>query len=291
MNSELHWQADADCGVLGRARTARGSASGRICNGARGLAEYGFWRRTVLCRLIVAPMLTTRRSFLLAAAASAFWPGVARGKPGRVLLVGDSMIAGAFGLYLEQHLRKAVGHEVERRGKSSSGLARPDFFDWLEEGERLRTKFSPDAVVVMFGGNDGQGLYMGRGAEPKWIRWHEDGWTEEYRRRVNAFADVMTANGEQIFWVGMPVMKPTKLNARVDHMNTIYRAEMAIRPHAEFVDVWRLLAGPDGGYAHELEVAGKRVRIRASDGVHLSGAGAKVLVEHVAGRISRRMDA
>ncbi len=208
-------------------------------------------------------------------------PRTAHAKPPRILLLGDSMIAGGFGLFLERALTKHDGCEVQRHGKSSTGLARPDFYDWIEEGAKAYEAFKPDAVVCMFGGNDGQGLYMGRKADPEWIRYEEPGWTPEYRRRVNAFADAVTPNGEYLFWIGMPQMKLDKLHERVKHMNLIYRGEMAIRPNALFVDIWRVLADETGKYADKLEIAGKRVRVRTGDGVHLTVDGSHFLVSHV----------
>ncbi len=199
----------------------------------------------------------------------------------RMLLIGDSMIAGGFGLYLAQDLERDHGILVERHGKSSTGLARPDFYDWVEVGAELVDAHKPDVVACMFGGNDGQGLYMGRKADPKWIRYEEEGWTAEYRRRVNAFADAVTPQGQHLLWIGMPVMKPSKLHGRVSHMNTIYRAEMAIRPQATFIDIWRTLAKADGGYTDHIEVEGKRARVRAGDGVHMSRTGAHYLADYV----------
>lgn len=238
----------------------------------------------------------TRRHFVLslvggvAVAGTSLLPRRAHASPKKILIVGDSMIAGAVGMYLEKRLRKTHGFSVLRAGKSSTGLSRPDFYDWVEVGAKLRESFSPDAVVVMFGGNDGQGLYMGRGADPKWIRYpDQDPWTDEYRRRVDVFADTMTADGAKIFWIGMPVMKPTKLHERMRHLNRIYRAQMAIRPGAEFIDIWRTLAGPEGEYADALELDGKRVRVRAHDGVHVAGPGASVLVDRIAPIIVAQM--
>jgi hypothetical protein len=204
----------------------------------------------------------------------------------KVSILGDSMIAGGFGLYLEQALEKKQGHAVARHGKSSTGLARPDFYDWIKQGRHERESQHPDAVVVMFGGNDGQGLWMGKKAEPKWIRYEEENWTPEYRRRVNAFADTVTGGGETLIWIGMPVMRPSKLHKRVGHMNDIYRAEMAIRPRAHFVDIWPLLADAAGKYTDHVKIEGKRVRVRAQDGVHLSRSGAHHLVGQVAPKIA-----
>lgn len=205
----------------------------------------------------------------------------------KILIVGDSMIAGGFGLFLARTLAKDHGYAVHRHGKSSTGLARPDFFDWIREAKRLvKEQFQPDVSVVMFGGNDVQGLYMGKG---EWIRWNEPGWAEEYAKRVNAFCDVLAPEGQRIYWVGMPVMRPAKFHHRVQRVNTIFRAEMAIRKGATFVDTWDVLADDNGEYADRIvlhppedpEARAKRVRVRAGDGIHLSVAGAHHLKDHV----------
>jgi hypothetical protein len=200
----------------------------------------------------------------------------------KILIVGDSMIAGGLGLFLENGLRKVHGHEVRRKGKSSTGLARPDFFSWPKEAQAQLASFTPDAVVAMFGGNDVQGLYMGKGA---WVTWPEPEWPVEYARRVNAFADLVAPDGRPLFWIGMPVMRPEKFHVRVQRVNTIYRAEMAIRPGARFIDIWRLLADADGNYSDRIDIdglpGGKTERVRAGDGIHLSVAGAHRVEAHV----------
>lgn len=200
----------------------------------------------------------------------------------KILIVGDSMIAGAIGLFLERGLRDEHGYQVRRKGKSSTGLARPDFFSWPEEAKAQVLAFQPDVAVAMFGGNDVQGLRM---PDRGWIRWPEPGWGEEYARRVNAFADIVAPGGRPLFWIGMPVMRPEKFHVRVQRVNTIYRAEMAIRPGARFVDIWRLLADPEGAYADRLDEdgapGGKTVRVRAGDGIHLSVEGARRVAAYV----------
>jgi hypothetical protein len=198
------------------------------------------------------------------------------------------MIAGGFGVFLERDLRKEHGYDVARRGKSSTGLARPDFFNWIKEAQRLVDARRPDVSVVMFGGNDVQGLYMGKGT---WIRWHEPEWKQEYARRIGTLCDILAPSGEPIYWVGLPIMRPDRFRQRVQRVNTIYRAEMAIRKGGTFLDTWDILADEDGEYADRiaLEPASpeqeserrKRVRVRAGDGIHLSPAGAHHLKAHV----------
>ena len=47
--------------------------------------------------------------------------------------------------------------------KVSSGLARPDFFDWPAEIDAKLPEVDPDIVVATFGGNDAQGLSVANG--------------------------------------------------------------------------------------------------------------------------------
>jgi uncharacterized protein len=230
-----------------------------------------------------------RRHFLTmtgAAALAAGVPGRARaaGKP-KILIVGDSMIAGGFGIFLARDLAKEHGYPVHRHGKTSSGLARPDFYDWMKHAESLVKQHTPDACVVMFGGNDVQGLYMGKG---EWIVWQDPQWSAEYARRVVAFSDIIAPSGQTIFWVGMPVMRPPKFHARVQRVNKIFRAEMAIRKNAHFIDAWPVLADENGEYADRIHLEppqegkpSKKVRVRAGDGIHLSVRGAEHLKDHV----------
>jgi len=245
----------------------------------------------------VRTTLSSRRQFLAAAAAvvptilpSRSWAtptivddAAADPKPS-VLIVGDSMIAGGFGLYLANEM-KAQGFATRRHGKSSTGLARPDFYDWPKQVKRMVREEPPDASIVMFGGNDVQGLYMGRG---EWIRWPDEGWSAEYARRVDAFSDILAPHGESLYWIGLPTMRPEPFRERVQRVNEIYRERMTEREGASFIDVWNVLANEDGEYADRIylepEQEGARrtkVRVRASDGIHLSRAGAQRLTDHV----------
>jgi hypothetical protein len=235
-------------------------------------------------------MELTRRAFSLGALSLSASPLAraaaaeeAKATGPKILLAGDSMIAGGLGMFLERALRKTHGYDVARRGRSSSGMARPDFFNWTKEANALVAERKPDATLLMFGGNDVQGLYMGKG---EWIRWGEAGWNEEYARRVNALADIFAPDEQQLFWVGLPIMRPEKFRNRCKLVNTIFRAEMALRRNALFIDTWDLLTDDEGNYVDTMMVkvsddaAPKEMRVRAHDGIHLSGDGAGVVKRH-----------
>src|SRR5690606_32465698 len=68
----------------------------------------------------------------------------------RALLIGSSSVNGAVGRTLERELGER-GVTLVRRARSSSGFARPDFFDWEEEIGRLGP-FDRYAVVIIYAG-------------------------------------------------------------------------------------------------------------------------------------------
>lgn len=226
--------------------------------------------------------LSRRRALalLVGAPALALLPRPARAGAPRILMIGSSTMAGGFGLYLGQDLEREHGCVIDRQGKPSTGLARPDFHDWVEAGAAARAAFRPDVVLCLFGGNDGQGLYMGRRATEEWIRWGEPGWMPEYRRRINAFADAVAPTTERLIWIGMQQVRAQQLRERVQLMNQAFESEMALRPNARYVDTWTALSD-DGKYSDHMTVAGKRCRVRTGDGVHVSPSGAHVLADYV----------
>ena len=237
--------------------------------------------------------MPTRRRFLSTLAAAplaAAVPRSARAEGKTILMIGSSMMAGGFGLYLGQDLAREFGCTIDRRGKASSGLARPDFHDWIREGRKAREESNADLVVVIFGGNDGQGLWMGDKVSPPWIRYGEPGWIPEYRRRVNHFADAVAPDHQRLFWIGMPQVRAEKLCKRVGEMNVVYESEMAFRPNARFISTWQAMT-VRGKYSDHMIVDGSRWRVRAPDGVHVSPTGAHVLADYVRPAIAEALRA
>ncbi|PRQ10228.1 SGNH/GDSL hydrolase family protein [Enhygromyxa salina] len=231
-----------------------------------------------------------RRSFsigLSAALAAALLPRRAQAGAAKIMVLGGSTIHGALGKYIETALAEA-GFTTQRHAKSSSGLARPDFYDWPAAAKGYCQRFSPDAVVVMFGGNDGQGLFMGEGAKPQWTRWEDEGWKPEYRSRVEAFADAVAPNGEQIFWMGMPEMKSNKLDGRMKRMNGIYEAAMAARANGHYLSTRGLMPGVQG-YSEFAKIGGKEVRVRTEDGVHYTLHGAQIVADAIVPAVAKAL--
>lgn len=201
--------------------------------------------------------------------------------PARVLIVGDSD-AGTFGPYLQQLLRATGIVQTELDYKVSSGLARPDFYDWHAKLEQAVPAFDPDIVVVTFGGNDAQFLADRSGAsvapQPRPDA-DNSAWTAEYRNRVAQILDYLDADGRTVVWVGIPNHANPEVTFRMQYQDQAVKAEVAERPEIRFVDTWTRFAGRNGGFAEFVidPRDGEGKRVRASDGFHLNQVGAEIL--------------
>jgi uncharacterized protein len=201
--------------------------------------------------------------------------------PARVLIVGDSD-AGTFGPYLQQLLAETRVTETVLDYKVSSGLARPDFFDWHAELERIVPEFEPDIVVVTFGGNDGQFLADASGSSVVGqTRPDADNsaWTTEYRARVERVLDYLDADGRTVIWVGIPNHVDPDVRFRMQIQDEAVKAQVAEHPDVRFVDAWTRFAGRRGGFAEFVVDPrdGQGKPVRASDGFHLNRVGAEIL--------------
>ncbi|MET0144095.1 MAG: DUF459 domain-containing protein [Ilumatobacteraceae bacterium] len=206
--------------------------------------------------------------------------------PAKVLVVGDSD-AGTFGPYLKQIVDGTGVAETTVDYKVSSGLARPDFFDWPAHlGEELPAA-DPDIVVVTFGGNDGQGLSTSAGENPQ--EWNDpvgkqETWTAEYSRRVGEMMDLLAADGRTVIWVGIPNDDNPEVTARMKVQDDAVRAALATHPDVQFVDTWARFSSGNGGWAEYVidPRDGQGKDVRADDGFHLNQNGAEILALDIA---------
>ncbi len=187
----------------------------------------------------------------------------------RVLLVGDS-IGEDLGIGLGRLLDSKGTFLTRVDARLSTGLARPDYFDWPKQEDADIRSFHPDVVVAMFGGNDNQGLVVAR----EGYRFGSPDWTEVYAGRVAGIISEAASRGAAVVWVGMPPMKDQSFSGQMRTLNEVFRLEAARHAAVVYVDSWSLFAGPRGGYAPYLPDGSDREQmVRTSDGVHLTVAG------------------
>jgi hypothetical protein len=191
--------------------------------------------------------------------------------PLRLWVAGDSMTE-AFGPALVDGAEATGVVEADRDLTYSSGLTRPDFFDWYAASVTAIAEHDPEVIVVMLGANDAQGIVTATGP----ARFGTDPWIAEYRARVAALMDLLGADGRVVYWVGLPIMRSTAYGGRMQVLNGIYREEAERRAGPlRFIDTWALFTDANGGYNAYLPGAdGQPVLVRRTDGIHLTEAGA-----------------
>jgi len=204
--------------------------------------------------------------------------------PATVFIVGDSD-AGTFGPYLQELLDGTQIIETQLDYKVSSGLSRPDFFDWPAEMATKLPEVDPDIVVATFGGNDAQPLSVADGefiiGDPVA---NEAEWIEEYQQRAGAMMDQLMEGGRTLVWVGIPNDDNPEVTARMEIQDRAAKAAAAERPDVIFVDTWSRFSGRDGGWAEFVidPRDGQGKDVRASDGFHLNTTGAEILALDIA---------
>ncbi len=196
-------------------------------------------------------------------------PKVSAERPLTVWVCGDSIVL-QVGVSLESYATNHAWVQASTTCKISSGLSRPDFYNWPGVMAEKLTELDPDVVVAMFGGNDAQGLLK----EGKALQTFSEEWNAEYASRAGAAMDLLGSRGARVIWLGGPIKRSTQLSAETEKLNRIYRAEAEQRGHVTFIDSWALFSDESGRYTSYLvDHNGKRRHVREPDGEHLTLAG------------------
>lgn len=200
--------------------------------------------------------------------------GFTRTNPLRVYVAGDSLAATPGQSIVTQAAQTGVITVLDPNVdyRISTGLSRPDVFDWPTHVLQVSQALGPHAVVLTFGANDDQSVQSPDG---KIHRFGGDAWKAEYARRVGGLMDAVVAQGREVFWVGIPVVRDPARSARYELIDEIYAQQAALRPgKVFFVDTRLLFVDATGQYADYLpDGSGQLIRMRAADGIHFERAG------------------
>jgi uncharacterized protein len=191
-------------------------------------------------------------------------------EPLRLLLAGDSIMNDLGPAIVAAAPGDLVDSTIDSR--ISSGLTRPDFFDWPSHLARVLEADRPEAVVLAFGANDHQDVEV----DGVILRTGTEAWTTEYGRRVGLVMDLLRRQGTTVTWLTLPAMRSGEFSAAMASLSAVYRDQARTRPWIDVVDLGAVLDAPGGGYTATLpDAGGAPESLRQEDGVHLSGAGAR----------------
>jgi uncharacterized protein len=206
-------------------------------------------------------------------------------EPYKVLILGDSLAATGFGVLLENKLDAHPDVNCYRKAKSASGLARPDFYDWFDQGPRQVEFRKPDLVVVVMGGNDGQDLPPWKGSSR--VRWDSPDWPGAYRGRMDDFLGKITTpvgdgDAARVLWLGLPMMGMRSLEKKLVLIRQIQQdAVSALGDGGQYLDTTPFLIDEQGALLKTAAVKGKNRELRADDGIHFTMSGSEYLADKV----------
>jgi len=202
--------------------------------------------------------------------------------PMKLWVIGDSFVE-LFGPALQNDAADTGVVESEVDFRFISGLVRPDYFDWPAHLATRLPEVQADVVVAMYGGNDGQSMFVG-GRE---LVSESPEWYEEYHDRVGAVMDLLLTGAERVYWVGLPIMRDDRFTEVVAGMNQVFEEEAAERPDVVYLDTFELFSDENGEYSTYLRTnSGDLLDMRTEDGAHLTWNGAYRLSWFVLNKIA-----
>jgi hypothetical protein len=193
----------------------------------------------------------------------------------KIAFIGDSTGDGLWGgvsglLPREACLKNHI--ELGRFAKNSTGLTRPDRFNWADEVRKIGDGFKPQLFVMSLGLNDRQSV-VEHGTVT--LETSPD-YPAKYRGRVTAVLKSVAAAKASLLWVGLPAMRDAAADRDAREKNKYFAQAIAEfgDPHIEYVEPWRLNPSGDDKFASfGPDKTGKMIQIRASDGEHFTPAG------------------
>jgi uncharacterized protein len=196
----------------------------------------------------------------------------------RVAIVGDSLAAG-LGYFAERVFRPRLV-TVSGQGRISTGLARPDYFNWPFTMRRIVDRFDPDLVIVMLGENDHQSLQDVHGNREELIL--TAGWPPAYRDRVLAMMRIATSRGAKVVWAGLPISADYRLREHSRRQNDLFEFAASISRDVVYFDSWDRFRDPAGGYTAYYREGNRVILIREGDGLHFNAVGYTLVAREIA---------
>ena len=213
--------------------------------------------------------------------------------PLKVYIGGDSLV-----IVPGESLLRAMGSKVYKPidsvdGHVSTGLERPDVYNWFDRIRQVMKKDKPNVVVVAFGANDDHSFMTGLKPGQSLGDFGSPAWRKEYARRVGGFMDTVIRNGGFIVYIGMPIVSSSSESRDFDLLNSIIYQQAQRRPQgALYVDTYTRFADQKtGGYAQYLpRPDGTLLKVRSDDGVHFEAPGGDIIARLVLKALNQRFD-
>lgn len=199
-----------------------------------------------------------------------------------IMLVGDSLMED-LGPLTHKTYKNRKGLDFVISAKYSTGLCRPDIFDWPKHMRENVNKRRPDLVVFFIGANDGLSIKEGKRLVPTGGKT----WRDAYGRKMDELISIAREVGAEVIWVEMPAIGG-RYN-KVYHETQIAQREYCQSHGIASLQTDPLLSGEWGKFEIFGTYKGKTVRLRTTDDTHLTPDGNRKVLEVLQPMIEERM--
>ncbi len=115
----------------------------------------------------------------------------------------------------------------------------------------------------------------------------EERWVELYAKKIEEMIAVLKSKGVPVLWVGLPAVRGPKATSDMLFLDALYR-DGAGKAGITYVDVWDGFVDDAGRFAQQgPDFEGQIRRLRSSDGVFFTKAGARKLAHYTEREIRR----
>jgi len=197
-----------------------------------------------------------------------------------VLTTGDSLMESVDAVLGDRLTDRALVRSDVRPG---SGLSKTFFVDWATLPASQIRRYRPAATVVFLGTNDGSPIAAAGGDV---VPCCGEQWIAAYAHRARRAMRTYLRRRGAVVWMNVPAAKDTRRKPYNDAVNAGLARAVAGLHRAAVLDMAALFT-PGGVYRAYMTDRGVRVRVRQSDGVHLSAAGAAIAVRAVVAQLER----
>ncbi|MBX3575631.1 MAG: DUF459 domain-containing protein [Rhizobiaceae bacterium] len=186
----------------------------------------------------------------------------------QAVVMGDSMADGMYaGLY--RIMKDDARLKFVKKTKVNTGIVRSDRYDWNEAARQIAGEKDYDIAILVFGANDLQSIRDGG----KTFHFKQPGWETVFNRRIDDIITSLKSENIAAYWIGLPITRKDRYQEDYAYVNGLFR-EAAERNGIRYVETWDAFADENGEFsAYGIGLNGKKIQLRADDGVHFTPDG------------------
>ena len=196
-------------------------------------------------------------------------------KPTRILLTGDSLMAG-LGPHIQREMAGYRNITLIPAGKGSTGLSNPDFYNWPKVLRENLRKHRPHIVIMWIGTNDvATSIYNVPGTEVPC----SEPWMKAYFHKLFEIIKICNDYNARLIFMSPPVMDRPKWDAKLAKITALmYRTSKHYR--LGYINTRLIFADSKGRYTHTKKLPdGSIGTIRTSDHIHITPDGYKLVMD------------